>query len=90
MVPKHMRINANETADELATQGSSPPLIGPNPMLGTSVKGVEGGESGIGKVGNMKSIGSPLVDKGKLRSFSKHSPKQAGELLNLTKTSEEY
>jgi hypothetical protein len=32
----------------------------------------------------MKSIGSPYMDKGKLRAFSKNPPKQAGELLNLT------
>jgi hypothetical protein len=38
-------------------------------MLGTSVKSVGGG-SGTGEVGNMKSIGSPYMDKGKLRAFS--------------------
>jgi len=32
----------------------------------------------------MKSTGSPYIDKGKLRAFSKNLPKQAGELLNLT------
>jgi len=36
-----MGINANKTADQLARQGFSHPLRGPNPMLGTPVKGLE-------------------------------------------------
>jgi hypothetical protein len=63
-----MGTNANETAYELARQGFSHPLRGPNPMLGTPVKFVGGG-SGNGEIGNMKSIGSPYMDKGKLGAF---------------------
>jgi hypothetical protein len=37
-----MEINTNETAYELARQGFSHPLRGPNPMLGTPVKSVSG------------------------------------------------
>jgi len=49
MVPRHMGVNANETAYELATQGFSNPLRGPNPMLGTPVKFVGGGDQGLEK-----------------------------------------
>jgi hypothetical protein len=42
------------------------------------------GGSGTGEVCNMKSTGSPYMDKVKLRAFSKNPPKQVGELLNLT------
>jgi ribonuclease HI len=37
-VPGHMRIDGNEKADQLATQGSSPPFVGPEPALGISAK----------------------------------------------------
>jgi ribonuclease HI len=37
-VPGHMGIDGNEMADQLATQGSSHPFIGPEPALGISAK----------------------------------------------------
>jgi hypothetical protein len=74
MVPRHMGINANEAAYVLRRQGFSHPLRGPNPMLGTPEKFVGGG-SGTEEVGNMKSIDSTYVDKGKLRGFSKKPSK---------------
>ena len=37
-VPRHMGNNANEIADQLATRGSSHPLIGPEPALGIPAK----------------------------------------------------
>jgi ribonuclease HI len=37
-VPGHMGIDGNETADQLATQGSSHPLTGPDPALCISAK----------------------------------------------------
>jgi ribonuclease HI len=37
-VPGHLGIDGNEKADQLARQGSSRPLIGPEPALGISTK----------------------------------------------------
>ena len=37
-VPKHMGIDGNEMDDQLATQGSSHPLIRPQPALGIFAK----------------------------------------------------
>jgi hypothetical protein len=37
-VSGHIRIDGNEMADEVARQGSSHPLIGPEPALGISAK----------------------------------------------------
>jgi ribonuclease HI len=37
-VPGHMGIDGNEIADQLARQGSSYPLTGPEPALGISTK----------------------------------------------------
>jgi hypothetical protein len=37
-----MRIDGNETADQLARQGSSHPFIGPEPALGISAKVARG------------------------------------------------
>jgi len=79
-----MGVNANKTTYELARQGFSHPLRQHNPMPGTPVKFVRGWGSGTGEGGNMNNIGSPYMDKDKLRAFSKNPPKQAGELLNLT------
>jgi hypothetical protein len=38
----HMGIDGNETTDELARQGSSNPLTGPEPVLGISPKVARG------------------------------------------------
>jgi ribonuclease HI len=38
MVPGHIGIDGNETADQLARRGSSYPLIGPQPALRISAK----------------------------------------------------
>jgi hypothetical protein len=67
-----MGIDGNEIADQLARQRSSHPFIGPEPVLGISAK-VGRGDAGTGRVGNMRSIGSPYVDKGRLRAFLKTS-----------------
>jgi ribonuclease HI len=37
-VPRHMGINGNEITDKLARQGSSHPIIGPEPVRGVSTK----------------------------------------------------
>jgi ribonuclease HI len=37
-VPGHINIDGNQTADQLARQGASYPLIGLEPALGISVK----------------------------------------------------
>jgi hypothetical protein len=44
-------------------------LIGPEPAFGISAKIARG----IGQVGNMRSIGSPLMGRGMLRAFLKES-----------------
>jgi ribonuclease HI len=41
-VPRHMGIDGNEIADQLARQGSSHPLTGPEPALGISAKVARG------------------------------------------------
>jgi ribonuclease HI len=41
-VPGHMGIDGNEIADELARQGSSHPLIEPEPALGISAEVARG------------------------------------------------
>ena len=41
-VPGHVGINGNEITDKLARQGSSHPLIGPEPVLGVSTKVARG------------------------------------------------
>jgi len=41
-VTRHMGINGNEITDNLTRQGSSHPLIGPEPVLGVSAKVARG------------------------------------------------
>jgi hypothetical protein len=53
----------------MARQGSSCPLIGPEPALGVPSK-VAGGEE-AGRIRNMRSTDGPFVEKGKLRAFFK-------------------
>jgi len=50
-------------------QGSSRPLIGPEPALGVSSKVCRGEEAG--RIRNLRSTGGPFVEKGKLRAFFK-------------------
>jgi len=71
LMPGHMGIDGNETADELARQGSSHPLAGPKSELGISAKVVRGVISDwtSRKHG---SIDRPYMGKGKLRAFLKN------------------
>jgi hypothetical protein len=64
----------------VARKGFSHPPIGTEPALGISVN--------INRnwtAGNMRSTGSPNVDKGRLRAFLKNYFKRAGELISLTR-----
>ena len=51
----------------MARQGSSRPLIGPEPALGISANVARG--EGAGRIRNMRSTDGPFVEKGKLRAF---------------------
>ena len=53
----------------MARQGSSCPLIGPEPALGICAKVARG--EGAGRIRNMRSTEGPFVEKGKLRAFFK-------------------
>jgi hypothetical protein len=66
-----MRIDGNETADQLARQGSSLSLIGPKPALNLSAKVARGVIRGWMSRKHDSSIDSPLVDKGRLMPFLK-------------------
>jgi hypothetical protein len=75
-----METDGNDIADELARQGSSHPLIGPEPGLDISAK--------VAKEVIMdwtsrkhEEHDSPPADTGKLRAFLK---KKAGQLLILS------
>jgi hypothetical protein len=85
-VPGHMGIDGNQIADQLARQGSSHPLIGPEPALGISAK-VARRVIRDWMSRNTRNTGSPYVDKGRLRAFLKKKPsaRKAGELLNLSR-----
>ena len=72
-----MGIDANEITYQVAREGYSP--IGTEPALGISVN-----VNRNWTAGNMRSTGSPNVDKGRLRAFLKKL-KRAGELLSLTR-----
>jgi hypothetical protein len=61
-VPGLMGIDGNKMADQLARQGSSCPLTGPEPALGRLL--------GVGQVRNM-SISSPFMDRSKERAVLK-------------------
>jgi hypothetical protein len=63
-----MGIDGNKTADQLARQGSSHPLTGPEPALGISSKVVTG-VIWDWTSRKLRSIGSPFVDKGRLQAF---------------------
>jgi hypothetical protein len=67
-VPGHMGIAGNEIADQLARQGSSHPLTGPEPAL-AYLERLPEECSGSGQLRNTRSIGSPFADKGKLQTF---------------------
>jgi hypothetical protein len=66
-----MGIDGNETADELAREGSSHPLMGPKSELGISAKVARGV---IREWTNRKhgSTGSAHIGKGELRAFLKN------------------
>jgi len=66
-----MRIDGNETADQLSRQGSSLPLTGPKPALGLSAKVAREVTRGWVSRKHESSIDSPLVDKGRLMPFLK-------------------
>jgi len=70
-MPRHMGINGNEKADQVAWQGFSHSLIQPKLACGTSVQRFPRKESGTGQVRNIRRTGSTLVDKGNLRNFLK-------------------
>jgi hypothetical protein len=69
-----MGMDGNEIADELARQGSSHPLTGPEPALVYLQRLPWGGDQALdnGQIGNMRSNSSPYVGKGKLRIFFKN------------------
>ena len=66
-----MGLDGNETADELANQGSSHPLTEPKSELGISVK-VARGVIRDWTSRKHGSIGSPYMGKGELRAFLKN------------------
>jgi hypothetical protein len=82
MVPRHMGVNANETAYELARQGFSHPLRGTNAMLGTPVKSVR--QIRDWRSRQHKEHWQSIHGQRQAKGFLKNPPKQAGELLNLT------
>jgi hypothetical protein len=57
-----MGIDGNETADQLARQGSLYPLIGPKPGLGISAEVARGA---IRDQKSRKHTGSPFMDRGR-------------------------
>lgn len=79
-VPGHTGIDGNETANQLARQRSSHPLIGPEPTLGTSAKAaMEVIRGWMNK--KHEGIGSPFVNKGRLwTSLKDPLLKKSGEL----------
>ena len=60
-------IDTNEITEQVAREGFSHPPIGTEPALGISVN-VDRNRT----AGNMRSTGSPNVDKGRLRAFLKN------------------
>jgi hypothetical protein len=81
----HRGTDGNETADQLARQGSSHLLTGSEPALGTSSKVVMGAiRDWTGR--KVRSIGSPYVDRSRLMgSLKRPSAKRAGEFLKLSR-----
>jgi hypothetical protein len=81
-MPGHMGNDGNETADELARQGFSQPLIGPKPDLGISAK-VARGVIRDWTSRKRGSVGSPYMGKCRLSAFLKKYPLQK-ELKNCS------
>jgi hypothetical protein len=84
-VPGHIGIDGNEIADQLARQGSSHPLIGPESALGISAKvarGVIRDWTSRKHEEHWQSIHGQRQAKGFLK---KPSAKNAGELLNVSR-----
>jgi hypothetical protein len=80
-----MGIDGNEMADQLARQGSSHPLIGPEPALSISVKvarRVIRDWTSRKHEEHWQSIRGQRQSKGFLKKLS---AKEAGELLNLSR-----
>jgi hypothetical protein len=63
----HVGIDANQITDEVAREGFSHPSIGTKLALGISVN-----VNRNWTAGNMRSTGSPNLDKGRLRAFVKN------------------
>jgi hypothetical protein len=84
-VQGHMGIDGNETADQLARQGSLHPLIGPEPAFGISAKvarGVITDWTSRKHEEHWQSIRGQRQAKGFLK---KTSARKAGELFNLSR-----
>jgi len=62
-----MGIDGNKTADQLARQGSSHPLTGPESALGISLRVVTGVIRDW--TSSKSSTGRPFMDRGRLKAF---------------------
>jgi len=83
-MPGHMGNDGNETADKLARQGSSHPLIRPERAIGASVKFARGVISDWTS-GKQEECWQSIQGQRQAKEFLKrHSGKRAGELLNLS------
>jgi hypothetical protein len=84
-VLRHMGIDGNKIADQLATQGFSLPLIGPQHACGITAKGARGvirGWMNRKHEEYWQSICGQRQGKG---FPNRSSAKRAGELLNLSR-----
>jgi hypothetical protein len=84
-VPGHTGIYGNEMADQLASQGSSRPLTGPEPALGMSAKVAREVITGWTNKKHKEYSQSIHVQKQAKGFLKRPSAKRAGELLNLNR-----
>jgi ribonuclease HI len=84
-VPGHMGIDGTETPDQLARQGSSHPLTGPEPALGISAKlAMEVIRNWMSR--KHKEHWQPICGQRQPQGFlKKPSTKKVGELLSLSR-----